>query len=401
MARIATVCREHWMLIAAAAAALASMVFVPPDAAYLGYLDWKTLGSLFCVLACANAFRLIGAFDRIARSTMALFTSPQKLALVIVGVTAGFSMLFTNDIALVVMLPISAAALVGMGSVHLIPAVFAMQALAANLCGMVMPFGNPQNLYIYSHYHLGIGEFLGTMALPFLASAAAIAAVTWVIVGRVSARQGEGARCGNRAADGGALPASASRAMPLDRRRLRAYTALFAFVLLAIFGIVPIAVAVVVVAAAIAISDRRALAEVDYALLATFACFFIFAGNMARMPIWDALLAPAMEQWGLLVAAGLSQLISNVPAAVLLSHFTDAWQPLLIGVNIGGAGTFIGSLASLIAIRYFSLSRRVFPQMRAPSAPSTKDFLLLFAALNAAFFIALIAACCLAGSALP
>lgn len=386
------------MLAAAAVVAAASMLVVPPDGDYLGYFDWKTIGCLFCVLAVASAFRRVGAFDRIARTAIARNGQPRTLALVIVLVTAAFSMLFTNDVALVIMLPLAAAVLVELGQVRLVPAVFALQTLAANLCGMVTPFGNPQNLYLYSYYHLGLGEFLSVMALPFLVSLAAIVAVTWAITGKAGKTGKAGAESAEsdraEAEEAAAEPAKRrAPTMPLDKRRLIVYGFLFAITLLAVFRVIAFLVAVIVVAVVLAAVDRKALAEVDYALLVTFLCFFVFAGNMARIPALGDALGSLMSEWGLLVSALTSQVISNVPAAVVLSHFTEAWQPLLVGVNIGGAGTFVGSLASLIAIRYFALSRKVFPRLRTPEAPTMGRFLLLLGAMNIAFFVVLLAVC--------
>lgn len=383
--RWACVLREHWMLVAAAAAASASMVVVPPDGTYLGYFDWKTIGCLFCVLAVASALRRLGAFDRVARIAIARFGSPRTLALTLVLTTAVFSALFTNDVALVIMLPLAAATLVELSQVRLVPTVFALQALAANLCGMVTPFGNPQNLYLYSYYHLGLGEFLTTMAGPFLLSAIGIIGLTWVMTGKADRAPETSAA---------ARPSSPiAPVMPLPRRRLMACALLFVVSLLAVFRLVPLIVAVAAVVATLLVIDRKALMEVDYPLLATFLCFFVFAGNMARIPALGEGLGPLMDQWGLLVSAGVSQLISNVPAAVVLSHFTEAWQPLLVGVNIGGAGTFVGSLASLIAIRYYIIARKVFPRLRTSDASTTARFLRSFALLNGAFFIVLVVAC--------
>lgn len=380
------------MLAIALAAAVASMPLVPPDELYLGYFDWKTIGCLFCVLAMASAFRRIGTFDRIARIALSKFSDPRKLMLVVVLTTAAFSMAFTNDVALVIMLPLSASVLVKSDMPYLVPAAFAMQTLAANLCGMITPFGNPQNLYLYSYYHISLWEFLRTMAPPFLLSVVGIILVTQVLAKRtITKRDSSEADCER---DGGASKATRSNPeMPLDRRRLKTYSLLFVLVLLAVFRIVPFLVAVVAVALILAFADRRALAEVDYSLLVTFLCFFVFAGNVARIPALGDALVPLLDQWGLLVSAGLSQVISNVPAAVVLSHFTSAWQPLLVGVNVGGAGTFIGSLASLIAIRYFTTARKVFPALRAEAASSTKGFLMLFGTLNVSFLVVLVLFC--------
>ena len=381
--------RRHWMLAAAAFVALVSMLFVPPDEEYLGYFDWKTIGCLFCVLAVASALRNAGVFDWAARAAIARFASPRTLTMTLVLVTAVFSMAFTNDVALVIMLPLSVAALVEFGQPRLVPAVFALQALAANLCGMVTPFGNPQNIYLYSYFHVELREFLMTMALPFALSVAGIVFATWFMTRR-----------GVETADGGAhdapsedVMAPAASAAMLDKRRIAVYVPLFAIALLAVFRVVPFGIAVIIVIAALLILDRDALFKVDYPLLVTFLCFFIFAGNMARIPALAQMLQPVMGQWGLLTSALTSQVISNVPAAVLLSHFTDVWQPLLVGVNIGGAGTFVGSLASLIAIRHFAIARTMIPRLREPDAPNTASFLRLFGIVNGVFFIALLVIC--------
>ena len=377
--------REHAVLVVAAMAAAASALAVPPDEAYLGYFDWKTLGCLFCVLAVASALRLMGAFDRAARAVIARFRSPRPLALALVLTTAGLSCVATNDMALIMMLPLSAATLMGANLPRLVAPVFVLQSLAANLCGMIVPFGNPQNLYLYSYYGLGLGDFLATMALPFALSTISIVACTWWLCGRTDSSSPSDTR-------------NLAMPMPLGRRRLAAYGLLFALTLLAVFRIVSIAAAVATVAAALSALDRRSLAAVDWGMLATFACFFVFAGNMARVPEVSAWLSPLMADHGLWVSAGLSQIISNVPAAVLLSHFTGAWQPLLVGVNIGGAGTLVGSLASLITLQHFTSVRKIFPRATALPELSTGRFLALFSVLNFGFLAILLIACGTASS---
>lgn len=381
--------RRHWMLAAAAFVALVSMLFVPPDEEYLGYFDWKTIGCLFCVLAVASALRNAGVFDWAARAAIARFASPRTLTMTLVFVTAVFSMAFTNDVALVIMLPLSVAALVEFGQPRLVPAVFALQALAANLCGMVTPFGNPQNIYLYSYFHVELGEFLMTMALPFALSVAGIIFATWFM----TRRSVEPVDDGEHDVPSEDVMAPEASAAILDKRRIAVYVPLFVIALLAVFRVIPFGIAVIIVIVTLFVLDRDALLKVDYPLLATFLCFFVFAGNMARIPALAQMLQPVMGQWGLLASALTSQVISNVPAAVLLSHFTDAWQPLLIGVNIGGAGTFVGSLASLIAIRHFAIARTMIPRLREPDAPDTASFLRLFGIVNGVFFVALLVIC--------
>ncbi len=379
-ARAAYVVREHAVLAASMALAAATMVAVPPDAQYLGYIDWRTLGCLFSVLAVANAFRYIGAFDRAARMAIDRFDSPRSISLALVAATAVLSMVATNDLALVVMLPLSAATLVKAGCPDLLPATFAMQSIAANLCGMIMPFGNPQNLYLYSFYSIGLFEFLRTMGPPFAASAALVALASWALTTKAPAGKVE--------------PEGGIR-MPIDRRRFAAYVILIAVAMLAVFRLVHVGVAVVVVTGVLALTDRRALKAVDYSLLLTFVCFFVFAGNLSRVPALSDFATSVMTSDGVFAAAGLSQFISNVPAAVLLSHFTADWQALLVGTNIGGVGTVVGSLASLITISHFATIRKVFPGLRNDRALDVGRFFGLFAATNLAFFAVLLPLCVL------
>lgn len=391
--RLMQLLRRHWMLAAAAFVALVSMFLVPPDEEYLGYFDWKTIGCLFCVLAVASALRSAGVFDWAARAAIARFASSRTLTMTLVLVTAAFSMAFTNDVALVIMLPLSVATLVESGQPRLVPAVFALQALAANLCGMVTPFGNPQNIYLYSYFHVELGEFLMTMAMPFLLSVAGIIFATWFMTRRGTAEDDGVSMQSQQGTSGEDVLAPATSTAMLDRRRLIVYVPLFAIALLAVFRVIPFGIAVIIVIVTLFVLDRDALLKVDYPLLATFLCFFVFAGNKARIPALAQMLQPVMGQWGLLTSALTSQVISNVPAAVLLSHFTDAWQPLLIGVNIGGSGTFVGSLASLIAIRHFAIARTMIPRLREPDAPDTASFLRLFGIVNGVFFVALLVIC--------
>ena len=381
--RIVRFARERTVLVVSALAALATVPFVPPDEAYLGYFDVKTLACLFGILAVVGALRGIGLFEHAARLIVARFATCRSAVAALVGSTLVLSMFATNDLALIMMLPLSAATLIGAGHARLVAPVFVLQSLAANLCGMIMPFGNPQNLYLYSYYGLHLGDFLRTMALPFALSTAGVVACTWWLCGQPNSNRSQN--------DARKLAAP----MPLSRRRLVAYGLLLALTLLAVFRVVPIAAAVVIVAATLAALDRRALVAVDWGLLATFACFFVFAGNMARIPAVEGFFSFWMHENALLVAAGASQVISNVPAAVLLSHFADGYAALLVGVNIGGAGTLVASLASLITFNEYRIVRRGFPGRPALSRVTPGAYLARFTAYNAAFLAVLLFVCAL------
>ena len=284
------------------------------------------------------------------------------------------------------MLPLSAATLLKAGWERSLPFAFIMQNLAANLGGMILPFGNPQNLYLYERFSIPLGDFLSIMALPFAVSVALIALCCALFVKPDAPRTMKKRATKKRVAKDprdGALP---------DKSEL-AYAALLALVIASVFRLVPYPVAVGAVVVALGALDRRALRTVDWGLLLTFACFFVFAGNLARVPAVEAFFLHWMNESALLVGAGASQIISNVPAAVLLSHFTDSYAALLVGVNVGGAGTIVASLASLITFNEYRIVRRGFPSRPALARVTPGVYLARFTAYNAAFLAVLLLAC--------
>lgn len=329
----------HAMPAVAVAAALVTCFAVPPDAAYLTYVDLRTLGRLACVLAVVGALGRTGAFQVLAARLAGRCKTARALAGALVGVTALASMLVTNDMALVALLPLSAAALEGCGRRDLVAPVFVLQGVAANLCGMLLPFGNPQNIYLSSWYSVGFSAFVGTMAVPFALS---VALVALGCVALVDAR-----------------PVEVCADPPkTDRATVAVLTVLLLVCAAAVLGAVPVALAAAAVLVGLLAVDRGALAHTDWGLVVTFAAFFVFAGNVARMPA----LAHALQGWmtggAFVPAALLSQVVSNVPAAVVLSRFTGDWRGLLVGVNAGGAGTPVASLATLIVVAHFGVAAR-------------------------------------------
>lgn len=382
--RLARIIRQNATASIAAAAALVTMLFVPPDAAYLGYFDLKTLACLFALLAVIRALRNAGFFETIAHAVVRRFKTLRGLGCALVGVTLVCSMFATNDMALLMLLPLSTVTLASTGNERALPFTFVMQAIAANLGGMILPFGNPQNIFLSSRFGIAFPDFLATMALPFAVSVILIALCCLA---------------GFKAtplSSSGVPDADASERAPLPRAKTALYLVLFALSLGMVFRVVPFVAGVVIIAAALLFADRRALAHVDWGLLATFALFFVFSGNMARIPEVQGFFSMLLGQSTLVTSALASQVISNVPAAILLAPFVDGYQSLLIGVNIGGAGTLIASLASLIAFNHFRAIKR---GMKRPGiqALSTKRYLALFSALNFAFLAVLLAVCLAAG----
>ncbi len=322
------------MCVAFAAALITSLIVVP-DAEYLGYFDLKTLTCLFCVLAVVCALKNIRFFYIIAQKIVQCFGNLRLCVLALVYITFLGSMVIANDMALLTFLPLGYFVLSAAGKKQQMAFTFIMQNIAANLGGMLTPFGNPQNLYLYTFFEIPTGEFMGIMLLPFALSVAMITVCCLIFV-KAEPLQMEDE------------PAS------LPPVRTGIYLALFVLAIAIVFRGIPYWIGLIVIPPVILMLDRDAMKAVDYPLLLTFVFFFIFAGNMARIDIVRTLLSGLMDQSALLFSVLSCQVISNVPSAILLSQFTENYRELLIGVNIGGTGTLIASLASLITFREYT-----------------------------------------------
>lgn len=356
------------MPLIALLAAGVTVFFVPPDRAYLGYFDVRTLACLFAVLAVVGALRRVGVFAALARRLAAAFRTVRGVCAALVLMTMAGSMLLTNDAALLTFLPLSWAVLHATGSERWAPLLFVLQNSAANLCGMLLPFGNPQNLYLYSYYDIPTGVFLRTMLPPFLLSGALVLL---------------GCLCFPRDA----------LTVPRDRECLNLPKAapffiLFCLAAAMVLRAVPYQAGLLIIVIALLVLDRRALAGVDWSLLVTFGAFFTFSGNLARIgPVRD-LFVRLLDHGTMVVAALTSQVISNVPAAILLSRFTGDYSGLLLGVNIGGAGTLVASLAGLITFREF-MQHQPRAAGRFLALFSGMGFGLLFLLLTAMYLLGL------------
>ena len=327
--------KKNTVMVVALAAALITSVIVPPDRAYLGYFDLKTLTCLFCVLAVVCALKNIHFFYILAARIVQCFKNARMSVLALVYITFIGSMLIANDMALLTFLPLGYFVLHSTGKEKYMAFTFIMQNIAANLGGMLTPFGNPQNLYLYSHFEIPNGEFMAVMAPPFLLSVAMITACCLIFVKpEPLVLDGE------------------DRKLPPLRTAL--YLVLFALAIAIVFRGIPYWIGLIVIPAVLLLADRDALRKVDYPLLLTFVFFFIFAGNMARIDAVRMLFSALLEKSTLLFGVLSCQVISNVPSAILLSQFTENWRDLLVAVNIGGAGTLIASLASLITFREYT-----------------------------------------------
>ena len=355
--------KKHTVLCVATLAALATCFIVPPSAEYLGYFDFKTLTCLFLTLAVVCALRNIKFFTILARRIVMLTGNLRMLALALIYITFIGSMLIANDMALITFLPLGYFALSVTKKEKHMAYIFILQNISANLGGMLTPFGNPQNLYLYTAYEIPTGEFMGIMLPPFLLAVAMLTVCCLVLKPE---------------------PLAIEEAFPekLNKPRTVLYLVLFALSILLVFRIFPYWIGLIAIPVVLFFVDRDALKAVDYPLLLTFVMFFIFSGNMARIDLVRDILSALLEKSTLLISILSCQIISNVPSAILLSQFTENYRELLLGVNIGGTGTLIASLASLIT----------FSEYRLLHPGDGKRYFVLFTLLNLLFLVVLGAA---------
>ena len=321
-------------MIIALFAALITAFIIPPDDKYLGYFDFKTLTCLFCVLAVVCALKNVRFFYMLAHNIVKLFKNARASVLALVYVTFIGSMLIANDMALLTFLPLGYIVLSTTGKQKYMAFTFIMQNVSANLGGMLTPFGNPQNLYLYTKFSIPTLEFMGIMAIPFILSIVLITLCCLVFVKPEPLEIKE-------------------EKFSLPPIKTTVYVILFVLSIVIVFRVIPYAIGLIVIPIVLLVLDRKALLKVDYPLLLTFVFFFIFAGNMARIEPVQAFLGTLLQKNTLIVSALSCQVISNVPSSILLSQFTYNYKELLLGVNIGGVGTLISSLASLITLREY------------------------------------------------
>ena len=366
MIKIKGFVKKNAVMLIAAICALVTSFIVPPDRQYLGYFDFKTLTCLFSVLAVVSALRNIRFFYTVAKAIVRKFKTAKLSILALVYITFIGSMLIANDMALLTFLPLGYFVLHTTGKEKYMAFTFIMQNIAANLGGMLTPFGNPQNLYLYTKFNIPDLEFMSIMLPPFVISVLLITACCLIFV------KSEPLEILEKPAE-----------LPIGR--VIVYLVLFLFSIFIVFRAVPYQIALVIIPLSLLILDRRALLEVDYGLILTFAFFFVFSGNMARIEAVREFFSYLLQIDTLIFSALSCQFISNVPSAILLSQFTDNYRELLLGVNIGGAGTLIASLASLITFREYNTK----------SPGHTLRYILKFTLFNFAFLGILILFCSL------
>ena len=357
---LAAFAKKNIVMLVALLAAAVTCFIIPPDAAYWDYFDVKTLTCLFCVLAVVCALKNINFFYMLAKKIVRVFRNARLSVLALVYITFIGSMLIANDMALLTFLPLGMFVLTTTGKTKYMAFTFIMQNIAANLGGMLTPFGNPQNLYLYTKFQIPTLEFMEIMAPPFVMAVALITLCCLIFVKPEPLELTD-----------------EPMQMPVVRTVI--YMALFALSIVIVFRAIPYWIGLIVIPLVLIFMDRKALKMVDYPLLLTFVFFFIFSGNLARVDAVRNLFSKLLEKSTLLFSVASCQVISNVPSAILLSQFTENYRELLLGVNIGGVGTLIASLASLITFREYTKQNK----------GKTGYYIALFTAFNFAFLILL------------
>lgn len=319
--------------------AVVSAILVPPSAKYVEYIDFRVLALLFCLMFIVAGVKEQWVFRRLAEKLTVNASSSKPLELILVLLPFFSSMLITNDVALITFVPFALALLKGAGLEHRIIRTIVLQTIAANLGSMLTPIGNPQNLYLFTLSQMDMGTFVLTM-LP-LTIGALVGLIVIVVLGKKE-------------------PITLSFEKPtydINKLKLSILGVLFIVCIGTVIRLIPYQISFAAVFIVGLIYYRNLFKDVDYYLLGTFIGFFVFIGNMQQIPAVSNLIDKLLLGRELYISFGLSQVISNVPCAMLLSGFTDNYKDILFGVNIGGLGTLIASLASLISYKFYAVTK--------------------------------------------
>lgn len=342
MPKIIEFIKKETVLIIAAILAAVSAYWVPPSRAYFSYIDWRVLGILLSLMIVMAGFQKNGLFDTIGRKLLERTKNTAQLVGVLVFLCFFSSMLITNDVALLTFVPFAVLTLQKCRQERLMVLVLILQTIAANLGSMLTPIGNPQNLYLYHLADMEMGEFFLLM-LPYTVISGVL---LLIVIFVLSARKQK------ISVDRWLVPEKSDEGA--KRKKEMAYLVLFILSILVVMRLLPYYLVLAAVLVTVFIMDREVLIKVDYCLLLTFVGFFVFTGNMGRLPAVRDTLQGIVAGRELVVGILTSQVISNVPAALLLSGFTEDYRTLLLGVNIGGLGTLIASMASLISYKIYA-----------------------------------------------
>ncbi|MBQ2847586.1 MAG: citrate transporter [Clostridia bacterium] len=334
MSKIKNFLKNEAVLIISFILAAASAFIIKPSTDYIGYIDFRTLALLFCLMAVMAGFNKLGIFKTLASKLLSFASTSRNLCLTLSLLCFFSSMAITNDVALITFVPFSVIILNLSNKNHLLIPLVTLETIAANLGSMLTPVGNPQNLYLFSSFEMKTAEFFKVL-LPYATLSLILTVIFSLFIKKEKIEF-----------------SSETNKEKADYKLCIIYSVLFIAALLTVFRIIPFEITLAVSIAAVLIFDRKTLTKVDYSLLLTFTFLFIFIGNLKNIAPVSDFLHSIVNGNEVLVGVASSQIFSNVPAAILLSGFTKNAADLLIGVNLGGLGTLIASMASLISFKY-------------------------------------------------
>jgi len=353
------------VLFASGILAIVSCFFVHPDQEYPGYIDWRVLGILFSMMLVVAELVRIGVFARLTDMLLAKVHTSRSVSLILVWLCFFMGMVLTNDVTLVTMVPFAIGVMNSFGDRKNTTFTLILMTVAANLGSMQTPIGNPQNLFLYTKYQVPLGDFFKIMLPYSLLSLALVTGAVFILCGKTRAEHKD-----------------STPRKPIDKLRLTLSLVLFVLCLLVVARVIDYRIVLVALILVMAIMDRKAFHYVDFTLLITFIFFFIFVGNMGRIDVIRQAIGDVVGRAPVLTAVLSSQVISNVPAALLLSAFTDNGNALIIGTNLGGLGTLIASMASLITYKF----HQAMPKPEGNNAPS---YIPAFTVINIIFLLVL------------
>lgn len=358
MTKLKNFIKSEAVLIISFILAAVSAFTVPPSKDYVGYIDFRTLALLLCLMAVMAGLNGLGVFRVLASKLLSLAATTRSLTLWLCMLCFFSSMIITNDVTLITFVPFSTIALKLSGQEKLLIPLITLETVAANLGSMLTPVGNPQNLYLFSAFNMTVGDFFITV-LPYALLSLVLLAVFSFFVKKEKISVTENGQ--NK---------------KINYKICSVYAVLFTMSILTVFRVIPYEITLAVCVAAILVFDRKALAKADYSLLLTFIFLFIFIGNLKNIAPVSDFLSKTVKGNEVAIGIAASQIFSNVPAAILLSAFTDNIKELLVGVNLGGLGTLIASMASLISFKLI-----------AKENVSSGKYILVFTAVNVVFLV--------------
>ena len=370
MQKVTAYIRNNAILFISGILAVISCFIVKPDMEYSGYINFRVLALLFCLMLIVAAMSRIGTFKLLTNVLLSRVKTYRGISLLMSLMAFFMSMFLTNDVSLVTLVPFAIMVLEPFGDNRKLMFTLIIMTVAANLGSMLTPIGNPQNLYLYEHYKISLGDFFLLMLPYSLFSLLLVVVMTFILV---SGKE--------KLKDNDRL---VIQKLPIVK--LVVYIMLFLLNIMTVIGILDYLISLVITIVVMAVMDFKAYLKVDYNLLATFIFFFILIGNIGRIDTITGALSGLVSSWPVPAAILSSQIISNVPAAMLLSAFTDNGKALVIGTNLGGLGTIIASMASLITYRFHASFAK---EQKAGTEKKQGSYLLSFTVINVIMLVIL------------